>query len=164
MAPISEKQAIEEQLKEIQSLVSQRDKIQARITKLGTSVRALADLLDDSGEQRRFLAILDIVSKPIGLTEAIKNVMRNSGRLTAMAVRDKLTESHFPMSSYSNPLGAVYTTLARLQDQGFINKPTATEYEWGTPKTIEDAVRNIREADEVLRKLGERRIKHRQES
>jgi hypothetical protein len=132
--PLLETRAIEDMLRELNSLVQQRDKIQARISKVEAVVRALIDLVEDEGERGTWNYCLAIVSRPSGLTEVIKRIMRREGRLSGPEVRDRLIESGFPLSDYSNPLAVVHTTLSRLQDQGLIRKREEGVYEWAEPK------------------------------
>jgi DNA-binding PadR family transcriptional regulator len=133
-APAGEEQLINERLKELRSLVEQRELIQTRITKIETIIRALIDLLDDKTDQKIYGAKLAMSTKPVGLTEVIKHVLREGGKLTPAGVRDKLVETGFPLAGYANPFAVVYTTLSRLHDQGLIRKTDDGEYEWVTPK------------------------------
>src|ERR1035437_9243966 len=97
-APAGEEQLINERLKELRSLVEQRELIQTRITKIETIIRALIDLLDDETDQKIYGAKLAMSTKPVGLTEVIKHVLREGGKLTPAGVRDKLVETGFPLA------------------------------------------------------------------
>ncbi len=130
MAPVSEETVINQKLKELSGLVEQREQIQARIIKTEAAIRAFIELLEDETDQKIYASKLAMASKPLGLTEVIKYEVCRAGRLTPAAVRDRLTESGFPLSGYSNPLAVIYTTLTRLIEQGMIKKLKSGEYEW----------------------------------
>jgi hypothetical protein len=131
MNPSSEELAIQEKLRELTALIEQREQVQTRIGKVENAIRAFIELLEDEKDQQIYTAMLDNASKPIGLTETIKRVLRQAGKsLTPVQVRDKLVEARFPLSGYANPLAVIYTTLNRLFDQNFVRKTTEGEYEW----------------------------------
>jgi len=129
----TERRTLEELLRELNSLIQQRESVQARISKVEAAIQALTELLDDPVERKDWELYLAIVTKPTGLTDVIKYILRAGERLTASEVRDRLLESDFPVSNYSNPLAVVHTTLGRLCDQGLIKKHD-DGYEWAEPR------------------------------
>lgn len=154
MTPPGEAKAIDEWLKQLRSLVEQREQAQTRITKIESVVRSLIDLLDDETEQRIYAAKLAMSSKPVGLTEVIKHILRESGKLTPSGVRDKLNDSGFPLAQYSNQLAVIFTTLRRLQDQELVRKTKDGEYEWVGGETTIDVIAERRaRAEQLLKRL-----------
>ena len=133
MAAVGEVQVIEQRLKELAALVEQREQIQTRILKLEVAVRAFIELLADKKTQQAFTTKLEIASKPMGLTEVVKGVLRSSGtRVPATAVKKQIVASGFPLTGYVNALAAIYTTLNRLQEQALVDR-TAEGYMWIGP-------------------------------
>jgi hypothetical protein len=123
MTPSNEERVIQQKLKELSGLVEQRDQIQARIGKTEAAIRAFIELLEDERDQQLYSARLTSASKPLGLTEAIKRIFVQAKEpLLPMAVRDRLVESSFPLSGYSNPMAVIYTTITRLRDQDLIEE------------------------------------------
>lgn len=147
MKPLTdEEKVIQQKLKELSALVEQREQIQAKITKNEAAIRAFIELLEDETDQQIYTSILSLRSKPVGLTETIKSELRIANKLTPSQMRDRLTESAFPLSGYANPLAVIYTTMNRLVDQGLARKSEDGNFEWigqGTPiSNITDAVRS----------------------
>jgi hypothetical protein len=154
MTPPGEAKAIDEWLKQLRSLVEQREQTQTRITKIEAVVRSLIDLLDDETEQKIYTAKLAMSSKPVGLTEVIKHILRESGKLTPSGVRDKLNDSGFPLAQYSNPLAVIFTTVKRLEDQKLVRKTKDGEYEWvGGETTTNDIMERRTHVEQLLKKL-----------
>ena len=128
-----EEQLVEQRLKELAALVEQREQIQTRIVKLDTAVRAFIDLLGDKRTRQALTTRLELASRPMGLTEAAKSVLRSAGTpLTAGDVKRRLNESGFPLTGYVNALAAIYTTLNRLQEQKLAAR-TGEGYQWIGP-------------------------------
>jgi hypothetical protein len=123
-------EVINQKLKELAGLVEERERIQEKITKIESAIRSFIALLDDEISQQIYTVKLRLASKPIGLTEVVKREVQEAGKITLGALRDRLTESGFQLSGYSNPLAVLYTTLSRLEDQKFIKKHENGEYEW----------------------------------
>lgn len=129
MTPVTEEKIIEEKLKEISRLVEEREQIQSRISKLETAVRAFIELLEDDVDQQIYTAKLTAVSKPLGITNAVKRALASAKSwLTPADVREILQEDGFPLSGYSNALAVLYTTLNRLTEQGVAEKNAAGQF------------------------------------
>lgn len=158
MPPETEIEVIENKLKELADLVEKREQAQARIAKTEAAIRAFIELLDDEHQQKFYSARLSDTSKPLGLTEAVKRVLRATGEsLNAMAVRDALVASGFSISGYASPLAVVHTTLNRLNEQGLAER-VGDGFKW-----IETtAERFLRIAQEKRGSTQPRRFKPRQ--
>ena len=98
----------------------------------------LADVAQTIGTLSRLCGLTPTV--PIGLTAAIRLVMRGAGMpMTPIDVRDRLHAIGFDGSKYINPLAAVHTILKRLNESGellFIPRgPGKHQYRWNDPST-----------------------------
>jgi hypothetical protein len=135
MAPSNEEKVIQQKLKELAALVEQREQIQAKITKTEAAIRAFIALLEDELDQEIYAMRLQVESKPLGLTESVKRVVREAGKFVdAAEVRNALTDSGFPLSGYANPLAVIHTTLNRLHKQGLVDKNEEGDFQWKSEK------------------------------
>lgn len=100
------KAALAAAIKEYEALGLERRRIDERLAQLSQTVGTLNQLL---GYQS---------SVPMGLTDAIRIVMRGGVPMTPVEVRDRLKAIGFDVSKYSNDLAAVHTILKRLNDGG----------------------------------------------
>ena len=76
----------------------------------------LAQLAQTIGTLNRLLGYQPTV--PLGLTDAIRIVMRSGVPMTPVDVRDRLRAIGFDVSKYANDLAAVHTILKRLNGTG----------------------------------------------
>jgi hypothetical protein len=76
----------------------------------------LAQLSQTIGTLNRLLGYQPTV--PLGLTDAIRIVMRSGVPMTPVEVRDRLHGMGFDVSKYANDLAAVHTILKRLNGAG----------------------------------------------
>jgi hypothetical protein len=76
----------------------------------------LAQLSQTIGTLNRLLGYQPTV--PLGLTDAIRIVMRSGVPMTPVEVRDRLQAMGFDVSKYANDLAAVHTILKRLNGAG----------------------------------------------
>jgi hypothetical protein len=155
----SEEKIIQAKLKELRVLVEEREQIQARITKTEAAIRAFIDLLEDENEQAIYTMRLQDESKPRGLTETIKRVLRLAKKLTPQEVREGLSEAGFPLGNYVNPLAVIYTTLNRLAEQGLVIKDGSGGFEWVEPPVAKGRYAHVARPSDVPAiphtKLGE---------
>jgi hypothetical protein len=131
----SEERVIQAKIKELSALVEQREQLQVRISKIEKAIRAFIELLEDERDQVIYTAQLATANRPLGLTDHVKRELQTAERLTPTAMRDRLAESGFPLSGYSNSLAVIYTTLTRMVDQGLARKTEDGEFEWVAPLT-----------------------------
>ncbi len=125
---------IDQNLKELARLVEIREQTQAQITKTTARIEAFITLLDNEEEQRICRLSLTAASKPVGLTDTVKHILRKEKKqLTPSALRDRLTESGFPVSGYANELAVICTTLTRLEGQKLVGRTPDGAYEWIGP-------------------------------
>jgi Fic family protein len=129
----SDERIIQAKLKELRGMVEAREQIQVRITKTEALIKAMIDLLEEDITQTIYIMRLQEEIKPRGLTETVKRVLRQAGRLTPQGVREKLEEEGFPLAGYASALSVIYTTLNRLTEQGLVNKKIHGEFEWIAP-------------------------------
>jgi hypothetical protein len=108
-----QKVAMDAYLGELTGLISERQKLNKRISKVEKVLRGMIDLLDTDQEQMDYLEKLDEITPPAGLTEAIQQVL-NSDQNTAFfptEIRDRVKSY---LLNHSNEMASVHTTLKRL--------------------------------------------------
>jgi hypothetical protein len=93
-------------VKEYEELGVRRREIDDRLAQLSQTIGTLNKLLGYEP------------TVPLGLTDAIRIVMRSGVPMTPVEVRDRLHAIGFDVSKYSNDLAAVHTILKRLNDAG----------------------------------------------
>jgi hypothetical protein len=93
-------------IKEYEELGQRRREIDDRLAQLSQTIGTLNRLL---GYQP---------TVPLGLTDAIRIVMRSGVPMTPVEVRDRLRAIGFDVSKYANDLAAVHTILKRLNGAG----------------------------------------------
>jgi len=97
----------------------------------------LAELAQTIGTLSKLIGLTPTV--PLGLTDAIRLVMRAGVPMTPSEVRDRLHGIGFDVSKYANDLAAVHTILKRLNDSGelrFVPRgPGKHQYTWNRPIT-----------------------------
>lgn len=93
-------------IKEYEELGLQRRQIDDRLAQLAQTIGTLNKLLGYES------------TVPLGLTDAIRIVMRGGLPMTPIEVRDRLTAIGFDVSKYANDLAAVHTILKRLNENG----------------------------------------------
>jgi len=132
-------------VKEYEALGEQRRDIDKRLAQLSHAIGMLSKLLGLTP------------TVPMGLTDAIRLVMRAGVPMTPVDVRDRLHAIGFDVSKYANDLAAVHTILKRLNESGelrFVPRvPGKHQYTLNRPSTPvalgPDIVRFMREnADE----------------
>lgn len=93
-------------IREYEDLGLERRRIDDRLAQLSQTIGTLNKLLGYEP------------TVPIGLTDAIRLVMRGGVPMTPIEVRDRLKSIGFDVSKYVNDLAAVHTILKRLNDSG----------------------------------------------
>jgi hypothetical protein len=93
-------------IKEYEDLGRQRRQIDDRLAQLAQTIGTLNKLLGYES------------TVPLGLTDAIRLVMRGGVPMTPIEVRDRLQGIGFDVSKYANDLAAVHTILKRLNENG----------------------------------------------
>src|SRR5438876_9703311 len=119
--------ALSSAIKEYESLGEQRREIDKRLAELAQTIATLSKLIGLTP------------TVPLGLTDAIRLVMRGGVPMTPTEVRDRLHGIGFDVSKYANDLAAVHTILKRLNDSGelrFVPRgPGHHQYTWNRPST-----------------------------
>lgn|SRR5262249_17194669 len=93
-------------VKEYEALGLQRRTIDDRLAQLAQTIGTLNKLLGYEA------------TVPLGLTDAIRIVMRAGVPMTPVDVRDRLKAIGFDVSKYANDIAAVHTILKRLNESG----------------------------------------------
>lgn len=93
-------------IKEYEELGIERRRLDDRLAQLSQTIGMLNKLLGYEA------------TVPLGLTDAIRLVMRAGVPMTPIEVRDRLKGIGFDVSKYANDLAAVHTILKRLNDSG----------------------------------------------
>jgi hypothetical protein len=93
-------------VKEYEELGQRRREIDDRLAQLSQTIGTLNRLLGYES------------TVPLGLTDAIRIVMRSGVPMTPVEVRDRLRAIGFDVSKYANDLAAVHTILKRLNGSG----------------------------------------------
>jgi hypothetical protein len=119
--------ALASAIKEYEALGEQRRDIDKRLGELAQTIGTLS----------RLLGLTPTV--PLGLTDAIRLVMRTGVPLTPTEVRERLQGIGFDLGKYANDLAAVHTILKRLNSSGelrFIPRaPGKHQYTLNRPTT-----------------------------
>jgi hypothetical protein len=128
-----QKSAMDSYLSELTGLITERQKVNKRISKVEKVLRGMIDLLDTDEEQMEYLEKLDEITPPAGLTEAIQQVLQ-SGEGTAFLpteIRDRVKSY---LVNHSNEMASVHTTLKRLAKNNPFVESVETEgktaYRW----------------------------------
>jgi hypothetical protein len=100
------RRALQAAVKEHEELGAKRGEIDRRLAELAQSIGTLSTLLGLTP------------TVPLGLTDAIRLVMRGGVPMTPVEVRDRLRGIGFDVARYTNDLAAVHTILKRLNDAG----------------------------------------------
>jgi hypothetical protein len=138
------REALDAATTEYEELGARRREIDDRLTQLAQTI----------GTLMRLLGLTPTV--PLGLTDACRLTLRGAGLpLTPLEVRDRLLGIGVDLSTYSNDLSAIHTTLKRLNEAGeirFVTKgPGKPAYIWNyrvTTIAVKDkaeAIRRFRE-------------------
>lgn len=99
------RRALEAAAREYETLGAERQRIDTRLSELAQTIATLS----------RLCGLTPTV--PWGLTDACRTVLRNAGTpMTPSEVRDRLQGIGYDLSSYSNALSAIHTTLKRLAE------------------------------------------------
>jgi len=106
MSRESYKTALDEAIREYETLGEQRRDIDARLSQLAQTIGTLSRLLGH------------VPTVPLGLTDAIRLVTRAGIPLTSTDVRDRLDGMGYDLSGYANQLSAIHTVLKRLNESG----------------------------------------------
>jgi hypothetical protein len=118
--PDDYRRALEAAIREYEALGAERHRIDTRLSELAQTIGTLT----------RLCGLTPTV--PWGLTDACRTVLRNAGApMTPSEVRDRLQGIGYDLSSYSNALAAIHTTLKRLAEAEELR--TATPHPGGKP-------------------------------
>jgi hypothetical protein len=98
--------ALASAVKEYESLGEQRRTIDDRLAQLAQTISTLTRLLGL------------VATVPLGLTNAVRLVVRGGLPLTALEVREQLLGMGVDLSIYANDLSAIHTVLKRLNETG----------------------------------------------
>ncbi len=102
---------------ELKQWVERRDAADKRIAELRAILRSLLRFMPEQQRTEVLREIEEARRNTPSLTEAISAVLRSTKiAMTANEIRDALEQSGFDLESYSQPLGAIMTTLNRLAD------------------------------------------------
>lgn len=118
MAPINYAEILGQAFEEYAKLLEERQNLDLELSKKKQFIRATINMLPDNKDQECFKFLLDGFMEELGLTDAIRKVLRSNPKnyFTATEVRDKLREAKFDFSSYkANPLASVHSILKRLK-------------------------------------------------
>ena len=137
------RRALDAAIREYEELGGKRQAIDKRLAELAQTISTLSKLLGLTP------------TVPLGLTDAIRLVMRAGVPMTPTEIRDRLQAIGFDVSKYANDLAAVHTILKRLNNSGelrFVPRaPGRHQYTWNRPVTPvllgPDIVRYMREAE-----------------
>ena len=122
------RRALEAAIHEYEELGGQRRAIDTRLGELAQTIGTLSKLIGLTP------------TVPLGLTEAIRLIMRAGVPMTPVEVRDRLCAIGFDTGKYVNDLAAVHTILKRLNQAGelrFIPRAPGThQYILNRPSTV----------------------------
>src|SRR5258706_4593447 len=99
--------------------------------------KRLAELAQTIGTLSKLIGLTPTV--PLGLTDAVRLIMRGGVPMTPIEVRDRLHAIGFDVSKYVNDLAAVHTILKRLNESGELRfvprSPGRHQYTMNRPST-----------------------------
>jgi hypothetical protein len=121
------RRALESATREYEELGAKRNAIDTRLAELAQTIGTLSKLIGLTP------------TVPIGLTDAVRLIMRGGVPMTPIEVRDRLHAIGFDVSKYVNDLAAVHTILKRLNESGelrFVPRtPGKHQYTLNRPST-----------------------------
>jgi len=122
------RRALEAATREYEELGAKRQAIDMRLAELAQTIGTLSKLLGFTP------------TVTMGLTDAVRLIMRGGVPVTPIEVRDRLHAIGFDVSKYANDLAAVHTILKRLNESGelrFIPRaPGKHQYTLNRPSTV----------------------------
>jgi hypothetical protein len=122
------RRALEAATREYEELGAKRQALDQRLAELAQTIGTLSKLIGLTP------------TVPIGLTDAVRLIMRGGVPMTPIEVRDRLHAIGFDVSKYVNDLAAVHTILKRLNESGelrFIPRaPGKHQYTLNRPSTV----------------------------
>lgn len=135
------RRALEAATREYEALGEKRRDIDKRLAELAQTIGTLSKLIGL------------VPTVPLGLTDAVRLIMRSGVPMTPVEVRDRLHAIGFDTEKYANDLAAVHTILKRLNQSGelrFVPRtPGKHQYLLNAPSTVialgADIVRFMRE-------------------
>ncbi len=144
------RRALDTAVKEYEALGDRRREIDKRLAELAQTIGTLSKLLGLTP------------TVPMGLTDAIRLVMRGGVPMTPTEVRDRLHAIGFDVEKYANDLAAVHTILKRLNQSGelrFVPRSTGrhqyTLNRAAAPVVLgPDVVRSMRDAVHEREAMG----------
>jgi hypothetical protein len=112
------RKTMDEMLAKLKTAIQVRAEVEQQIAEFTDAIKALAKVIDDEEVAASYLISLDEVSGKPGFLDAIRYVLRtHSGGLTPTEIRSWITISKkMDLSSYTNPMASVHTTLRRMKD------------------------------------------------
>jgi hypothetical protein len=135
------RRALDAATREYESLAGERHAIDKRLAELAQTIGTLSKLVGLTP------------TVPLGLTDAVRMIMRGGVPLTPVEVRDRLQAIGFDTEKYVNDLAAVHTILKRLNASGELRfvarRPGMHQYTLNRPSSVvalgPDIVRFMRE-------------------
>jgi hypothetical protein len=122
------RRALESATREYEELGAKRHALDKRLAELAQTIGTLSKLIGLTP------------TVPLGLTDAVRLIMRGGVPMTPIDVRDRLHAIGFDVSKYANDLAAVHTILKRLNESGelrFIPRsPGQHQYTLNRPSTV----------------------------
>jgi hypothetical protein len=100
------RRALEAATREYEELGARRHAIDKRLAELAQTIGTLSKLVGLTP------------TVPLGLTDAVRMIMRGGVPMTPVEVRDRLHGIGFDTAKYQNDLAAVHTILKRLNESG----------------------------------------------
>jgi len=110
-------QTVNELFGKLEAALKQRQEADIQITTNMAAIRALANTCEDEDVKDDYLLRLEEMSGKRGFKEAVLSILRGHPRgLTPTEVRTWITlQKKMNLSSYSNPLASIHTTLRRME-------------------------------------------------
>ncbi len=122
------RRALESATREYEDLGAKRQAIDKRLAELAQTIGTLSKLIGLTP------------TVPLGLTDAVRLIMRGGVPMTPVEVRDRLHAIGFDVSKYANDLAAVHTILKRLNESGELRfvpqAPGHHQYTLNRPSTV----------------------------
>lgn len=109
-------QTMNELFRKLEVAAKQRLEADIQITSNSAAIRALAATCEDEGEKTGYLLLLDEICGKPGFKDVVLSVLKAHPKgLTPKEVRSWiLLGKKMDLSTYSNPLASIHTTLRRM--------------------------------------------------
>jgi len=140
-----------------ESLLTERAKIDKKLTQVDQIIDSLLPLCDDEAEVQVMQFQVDL--SELGLADACRAMLQKSGRfVTPVVLRNSLLKEGYDLSEHTNPLASIHSILARLSESGEAEKTDIDGkafYRWKAAVPTDEPIRFPRPTRRQIREANE---------